>query len=875
MIRGFAARLAWREGRAGYRRLSVFVSSIALGVGSLVAIHSFRADVQRSLGDQARALLGADVRVWSSREFPEAFDQVLDSMAGQGMDVARTTRLASMVLDTRSQGVRLVQVQGVDAGYPYYGEVTSTPDAAWAEIHGGPWAVADPAVFIQLDAVVGDTVLIGEAEFVLRGRVTGLPTDVGLQSAIGPRVYIARDRLPSTGLLAFGSIVRYHANFRMPERVDRDEFYERNEELLEANQLRYTTAGRRAQEMSSAVEDLSRYLGLMGLAALFLGGIGVASAIHVYIREKVITVAVLRCLGALQRTLFTAYLLQAVGLALIGSLLGVGLGMAVQRGLPLVLTGLLPVGVSTQVSWLALGAGVALGVWVAVMFALGPLLEVRGVSPLIALRHDFEPLKRVDALRVGAFLLLAVTLVGLTVLEAPELDQGVGFALVLGGVALALWATARVLILATKRFFPHGMSYPVRQGVSNLFRPRNQTVSVTLALGFGAFVIGTVGLVESSLTQAFTLEAGAGRWNLLLFDVQADQRENVEDFLDPRASGPLEVTPLVPSQLSAINGIQVETLLELPRGERPRSWALRRQYRHTYRAELTHSEVVVAGAWWDAQAGGRDAGAGSDGTGDRVPGGGVSSDELAADEAAGLARISMEVELAEDLRVGLGDRITWDFAGVPVASEITSLRTVDWARFETNFYVVFEPGTLEEAPQTAVVLAFIEGEQERAEMQRDLVVRFANVSVLDLSRLQQTIDEILARANQGIRFLGLFSTAAGVLVLIGALATSRYQRMRESALLKTLGARRRVVLQVLTVEYAVLGSLAAAVGVVLAIFAGWMMTSTIFEVPFRLDLARLGSVWLWVTAVTVVVGLIGSRGVLARPPLAVLRDVAG
>jgi len=279
----------------------------------------------------------------------------------------------------------------------------------------------------------------------------------------------------------------------------------------------------------------------------------------------------------------------------------------------------------------------------------------------------------------------------------------------------------------------------------------------------------------------------------------------------------------------------------------------------------------VAGAWWNAPAvDSGDAGTGSDGTGDRVPGGGVTSDEL-----AGVARISVEVELAEDLRVGLGDRITWDFAGVPVESEITSLRTVDWARFETNFYVVFEPGTLEEAPQTAVVLALIEEEQERAEMQRDLVVRFANVSVLDLSRLQQTIDEILVRANQGIRFLGLFSTVAGVLVLISALATSRYQRMRESALLKTLGARRRVVLQILTVEYAVLGSLAAAAGVVLAIFAGWMMTSAVFEVPFRLDLARLGSVWLWVTSVTVFVGLIGSRGVLARSPLAVLRDVVG
>ena len=849
MIRGFAVRLAWREGRAGYRRLSVFVSSIALGVGSLVAIHSFRADVQRSVGEQARALLGADVRISSNRAFPESFDAVLDSMAEQDRDVARTTTLVSMVLDLRSQGVRLLQVQGVARGYPFYGEVTSTPDGAWAEIHDGPWAVADPAVFIQLGASVGDTLVIGEARFVLRGEVTGLPTELGFQSAIGPRVYISIGGLPSTGLLAQGSIARYHANFRLPEREDRDVFWERNEDLLDANQLEFTTAGIRAQEMSSAVEDFSRYLGLMGLTALFLGGIGVASAINVYIREKVVTVGVLRCLGARQGTIFTAYLLQAAGLALIGSLLGVGLGMAVQRVLPLVLSGVLPVGVTTQVSWLALSVGVAIGVWVAVMFALGPLLEVRGVSPLIALRHDFEPPKRTDYRRIGAFVLLALTLVGLTIVEAPSPGDGIRFALALGVVALSLWAMARALIFATKRFFPHGMSYPVRQGVSNLFRPRNQTMSVTLALGFGAFVIGTVGLVEESLTQAFTLEAGAGRWNLLLFDVQVDQRETVEDFVGARSSTPLEVTPLVPSRLAAINGIPVEDLLERPREERPSSWAMRREYRHTYRAELSSSEVLVAGAWWDEP------------TVDR------------GNQAVGVARISMEADLAESLRVGLGDHVTWDFAGVPVESRITSLRTVDWARFETNFYVIFEPGALEEAPQSAVILARIEGEQERAEMQRDLVLRFSNVSVLDLSLLQQTIDTILERANQGIRFLGVFSTVAGVFVLIGALATSRYQRMRESALLKTLGATRRVVLQILTVEYAVLGSLATAAGLVLAIVAGWLMTSTVFEVPFRLELARIGSVWLWVTGVTVVVGLIGSRSALARPPLAVLRDV--
>jgi putative ABC transport system permease protein len=278
---------------------------------------------------------------------------------------------------------------------------------------------------------------------------------------------------------------------------------------------------------------------------------------------------------------------------------------------------------------------------------------------------------------------------------------------------------------------------------------------------------------------------------------------------------------------------------------------MRRQYRHTYRSELSDSEGLVAGAWWDEPP--------------------LSGDDQRAD----VVRISLEVEVAERLRVGLGDRLTWDVAGVPIESQITSLRSVDWARFRTNFYVVFEPGSLEEAPQSAVMLARVDGERQRAELQRDLVLRFANVSVLDLSRLQQTIDDILRRANQGIRFLGVFSTVAGVLVLIGALSTSRYQRMRESALLKTLGARRSVVLKILAIEYAVLGSLATTAGVVLAIAGGWMMTRFVFEVPFQLDLVRLGTVWIWVTMVTIVVGLIGSRGALSRPPLAVLRDVTG
>ena len=844
MIGSFAVRLAWREGRASYRRLSVFMGSIALGVAALVAIHSFRGDVERSLGDQARVLLGADLRVSSNRPFPAEFEAVLDSMMAEGREIALTTTLASMVLDLRSGGVRLFQLRAVDPGFPFYGTVESDPSGAWTEIHDGSWAVVDPAVMVQLDARPGDTLAIGQSRFVLRGTVTGLPTDVGFQTAIGPRVYIARDRLEETGLLIFGSSARYHANFLMPDRVDRDQLWNSQQELFERNQLQHRPAAYRAQEMSSALDDLASYLGLIGFAALFLGGIGVASAIYVYVREKVVTVAVLRCIGARQATLFAAYLLQAGVLALVGSLVGVLVGIGVQGVLPVALAGMLPVGVTTEISWLVAFAGVALGVWVALMFALGPLLEVRGVPPLLALRHDFEPPRRTGLAKIGAVALLVATVLGLTVLQAPSPVQGLAFSAGLGVVALVLWAAARGLMIVTRRFLPRGMSYPIRQGVSNLFRPQNQTVSVTLALGFGAFVIGTVSLVEGSLTQEFELEVGTGRPNLLLFDVQSDQRPDVEAFVASRATGSAEVTPLVPSRLIAINGRTLEELLDAPEGERPEGWALRREYRHTYRSEITGSEVLAQGDWWDASPG-----------------------------PDGLPRVSLEADLAESLHVVIGDRITWDFAGVAVETSVVSLRTVDWTRFETNFFVVFEPGVIEDAPQTAVIMARVEGDRERAEFQRDLVRTHANVSVLDLSRLQQAIDTILDRANQAVRFLGVFSTVAGVLVLMGSLATSRYQRMRESAVLKTLGAQKGTILRILMVEYVAIGSLATFAGLLLAVFAGWLIVVQVFTVPFVLDPLRIVAVWFGITGLTLVVGVVGSRGVLLRPPLAVLREV--
>jgi putative ABC transport system permease protein len=320
----------------------------------------------------------------------------------------------------------------------------------------------------------------------------------------------------------------------------------------------------------------------------------------------------------------------------------------------------------------------------------------------------------------------------------------------------------------------------------------------------------------------------------------------------------------VPARIAAINGRSVDRILaSLPRrrpgggGRRgdqpgePRPWALRREYRNTYRAHLGPAESLLTGRWWDGTPGSEN--------GIRV-------------DAGGLARVSLEEGIASDLQVGLGDTITWDVGGTDVPSVVTSTRRVDWNRLEPNFFAVFEPGSVDEAPQTIIMVARIPDPGARAAFQRDLVGAFPNVSALDFSRVQSAIDEILSRVRQAVAFLGLFSALAGVVVLIGALASSRVQRMREGALLKTLGARRRQVLVVLFAEYLALGTLATATGLGLAWIASAIMVPRVFEMAFSLHLGPLLGIWAGVAGLTVVVGLVGSRSLLVRPPLAVLRE---
>ena len=851
---GFALRLALRESRHGLRKVGIHMASIALGVGALVSIHSFRDDVARSVQAEADVLMGANARLQADQPLAPSVESVLDSLRSSGVGVARVTTATSMVLAPSSGEVRLLQVRAVGDGYPYYGSVTTNPPGRWGAHLEPGHVLVDPAVLIQLGVEVGDSLQVGRERLEIAGTVDDLPTDLAYQTAIGPRVHLSPESMERSQLLTVGSLARYEAFLRMPEVGQRIGFDEQYDSLFRAADVGFTLAEQQARSLSNGVRFLGRFLALVGLGALLLGGVGVASAIHVYIREKRASIAVLRCIGAGQMTAFVAYLIQSALLGLVGALSGVVLGLLAQAVMPTVLAGVLPVDVTTRFSLGSVLAGLGIGVWVAVIFALIPLLEARDVPPLAALRQDFEskPKAWTDRPRLAAYGLLGASVLVLCAVEAPEVDIGLGFAAALAVAGLLVAGTGSLLMRAARRYFPSRASYPVRQGVSNLFRPQNQTISVTLALGFGAFIIGTIVEVEGNIRDDLTLSFGEGQPNMLLFDVQADQVEGLLALIPPDARSSAEATPLITSRIASINGRSHEELRSNPDPDaRPGGSALRREYRNTYRASIGRAEELVAGRWWDG-----------------TPGS-VSGEQI---DAGGLARLSLEEDIAQSLRVGLGDTITWTVSGLEVPSVVVSLRRVDWNQMEPNFYAILEPGSLDGAPGTIVMVARIADAERRATLQRALVTGFPNVSALDFSRVQEAIDTVLARVRQAVGFLGAFSAVAGVIVLIGALATSRAQRLREGALLRTLGARRKQVLTVLMAEYVALGTVATASGLLLATLGSAIMVPWVFELDYAPRTGPLALIWVAIVSLTVVVGLVSSRDLLRRPPLPVLRE---
>ena len=865
--------MAWRDSRASRRRLLLFSSSISLGIAALVAIGSLGRNLEDAIRQQSKSLLGADL-VLTARQAFTAEDEAL--FLRFGGETARETSFSTMLVLTN--GTRLVNARAISGGFPFYGRLETEPASAAAEFRAGGGVLVEEGVLQQFAAVRGDTVKLGAGSFRILGALRKVPGDTVAFATIAPRVYLAASDLATTGLLKGGSLARYRVHFRFPDATDIEALLKPLEPELVARRLDPDTVKKRQRDLGASLGNLYRFLNLVALVALLLGAVGIASAIHVHVRQKLPNVAVLRCLGAPLADTFGIYLAQGIALGAAGSLIGIAIGAVVAQKLPAVIGGFVPFAFAPRFAWGAAVEASSAGFVVCLLFALLPLLEVRRVSPLAAIRAAYDGPPRPDPARWAVSALIALAVAAFSMSQTERWTEGLAFAAGLGAAFALLAGAARLVVWLARRLVPASLPFVWRQGLASLHRPQNRTTLLLLSLGLGTFLILTLHLVRGTLlTQLFPAGNGA-KANAVLFDIQPDQKDGVISLLRSQGLPVIDEAPIVTMRLRSVKGVPTETLVQ-DKAKRVPDWVLRREYRSTWRTNLVDSEEIVAGKFVasfsqaDLMPAGQKA---SEPESQRAGLSGLSAAGPLAHSPTGplTVPVSLEEGIAKDLHVGLGDEIVFDVQGVPMACRVASLRKVDWRQVRPNFFVVFPAGVLEDAPAMHVLATHVADAAASARMQREVVKAFPNVSAIDLTLVLQTLDGILAKVGFVIRFMALFTVATGLVVLAGAVLSGRWQRMQEAVLLRTLGATRAQIRQVLFAEYAALGLLAAITGSVLAVIASWALAVFAFKaghdfaaLPVPIVVALSG-----VTTLTVLVGLATSRGIADRPPLEILRS---
>ena len=834
-------KMAWRDSRRSRSRLLLFISSVILGIAALVAIYSLGDNLRQNIDTQAAALLGADLEISGNQPASAEIKPLLDSL---GDDRSEERRFASMVYFPKNGGNRLAQVRALEGNYPYYGELETTPVSAGRSFRGGRQALVDQTLMLQYDAQVGDSVKVGEVTFLIAGTLLKAPGQTGVSATVAPAVYIPMRYLEQTGLEQKGSRINYLYFFKYPAKTDVQAIVKGLESRLDLEDLDTKTVASQKEDTGRSFEDLTQFLALVGFIALLLGCVGVASAVHIYIREKLNSIALLRCLGVKSSQAFVIYLIQIVGVGFLGSVIGAALGAVIQQFLPLVLKDFLPFELTTEISWSAIGQGVVLGTIISILFALLPLVSVRNISPLRVLRASFESATAgKDPLRWLVYGLILTFVFLFTRLQVGSWLDALVFTVSILGAFLLLLAMAALLVWLVQRFFPSAWSYVWRQALANLHRPNNQTSILIVSIGLGTAFISTLILVQSLLLKRVTLSTSGNQPNIVLFDIQSTQRDEVLALARQQKLPIIQSVPVVNMRLEKVNDVtpaqaQQDTSLRVSRR------IFGREYRVSYRDTLTEFEEVKAGRWQ-----------------------GTAS-------ADGPVPISMEEGFAERNGVRVGDTLTFNVQGALLTTVIGSLREVDWNGVRTSFLVLFPKGVLEEAPQFHVLLTRVPSSEGSASFQRAVVQRFPNISIIDLGLVLKVLDELLEKIGFVIRFMAGFSILTGLIVLISSVLISKYQRLQESVLLRTLGASRKQIFAITALEYFFLGALAAATGIILALAGSWALAKFTFKVDFEPQFLPLLLVFVSVSGLTVLIGLANSRGILSRSPLEVLRQEA-
>jgi putative ABC transport system permease protein len=844
----FVLQMAWRDSQASRRRLLLFSLCVVFGIAALVALDSLTVSLGRAIADESKALLGADLVITSRTPFSPALEKYA---GGLGADEALRVTFSSMMVFGPGK-TRMVQVRAQDGEYPFYGEIVTEPVGAVAALRraqqtGERVVVLEETLLAQFQLKVGDRVRLGKANFRLAGALKKISGESMAVTLLAPRALIPRAALAGAGLDENGPLVRRELALRLPSGTDADAVVAALKARFANDRLGYETVAGRRRELGQALTNVDGFLSLVGFIALLLGGIGVASAVHAHVSRKIPTVAVLRCLGVSGTQAFAIYVVQGCALGFFGAICGGALGVAIQAALPAIIGEMLPVPLHFTLSIWAVGRGMGAGFVICVLFTLLPLLGIRNVSPLEALRGGTRPLGAPGKPQALLLLIITAVVTAFAIWQTHSRRTGIGFTLAVVAAVLVFTLLAKLLALAARHWTPKRLSYVTRQGLANLHRPQNRTVLLLVSLGLGTFLFFTLFLTRTAFLRQLNVTGAGDRPNLMFFDIQDDQIGPLKQFLQSRAQPAAQEAAVVTMKIAAVRGRSAAELMKDETKDRLPGWTVRREYRSTYRSGLTDTEKLVEG---------------------KFVGKGPNAAELAAGAPV---PISVEQGLAEEMRLKVGDTIDWDVQGVALHSQVSSIRTVDWRRLAPNFFVVFPAGVLEGAPKFHVVALRVPGPDASAALQAAVVEKFPNVTAIDLNVILQTLDGIFSKVTFVVEFMAFFTAATAVLVLACTIVAGRQQRRSEAVLLRTLGASGRQLARIQAVEYAVLGALAAAVGCIL----GWAASAALAHWIFKLEpaappLAFVAAVGT-VVAATLGIGWFADRDLPKLPPLEILR----
>jgi putative ABC transport system permease protein len=849
-----AAAIGWRDLKSAPGKFGFVVLSVAVGVAALVGVRGFSDSFRKTLSTEARSLMAGDL---SARIYhqPTAEEQSkVAAIEQQGLRGTWVTETISMASAPPDPVPLLVSLKAVDPSeYPYYGTAELEPEMSLRQALEGDSAVVAEEFLIRLNARVGQTLRLGGRSFRIAAVLKQEPDRISAGAGLGPRVMISQAALERTGLIAPGSRASERLLMKLPEKLPSGLTTE-TEAAAARKQLEAALPDAQVMDFREGSPALSRgldrataILSLICLVAMVLGAIGVAMAMHAHLEQRMDMLAILKAVGAGSADLLRIFLLQTLGLGLAGGVLGVAAGVGVMAALPAVFGKLLPFHTMLEFPWRSVAAGLGTGLLTTLLFCLPPLLDVRKVRPVLVLRRLVEQgpegiggwLARWWARRLQLALSVAVVLAlgGIAWALSDSAVVGTWFAVVfaialvvlVALAAVALW-TLRLLLGWVRLRLPSSL----RHGLSNLYRPGNQSAAVLAALGTGVMLILAVYLMQATLLRDLRQTASPKLPNIFLVDVTSDEIAGVRDFFahQPGVSQALDLMPVVQGRFISLNGQKLEQL----KGQHyPR--------RMLERAGLSWADAppagdkVTQGTWW------------TDGN---------------------TAEIAVGEGVAQRLRLGVGSAVELEVGGTARALKVAAIYRADGQHLGGQVSFVLPSGQLKDQAATWYGGLHIDPKQVAA-MERALFAAYPTVTVINLADVLERIESVVDQITFVVRFLAGFSIFAGLMILASSIASTRFRRMQEAVVLKTLGATRMRIVRTFSVEFSVLGLLAGSVGVVFANLLTRVLLRKL-DVGFHIEWAATFVALFGTAVLATATGWIASYRILGLRPLEVLRE---